>query len=78
MRQQYHLARACKPHELRIDGRLVLEDVEAGAADVAGFDEAGEGVLVDDFAACGVDDIGLGTEQLEPPRREEMVGRRRG
>ena len=42
--------------QLRIDRRLVLEHVEAGARDVARLDHAGERVLVDHLAARRVDD----------------------
>ena len=42
--------------QLRIDRRLVLEHVEAGAGDLAGFDQARQRVLVDHLAARGVDD----------------------
>ena len=34
-------------------------------------------ILVDDLAARGVDDIGFRPHQLEPARREQMIGRRR-
>ena len=46
--------------EARVDRRLVLEHVEAGARDLAGLDHAGERVLVDDLAARRVDDDGPG------------------
>ena len=36
----------------------------------------GQRVLVDHFAARGVDDIGLRPQQLEPARRQQMIGRR--
>ena len=49
-------------HDLRqhlqpvIDGRLLLEDVERRAADLARFDRVGQRALVDQVAARGVDD----------------------
>ena len=63
--------------QLRVDRRLVLEHVEAGAGDLARLDHAGQRVLVDHLAARGVDDVGLGPQQLEPARREQVIGRRR-
>ena len=63
--------------ELRIDRRLVLEHVEAGAGDLAAADQADQRVLVDHFAARGVDDVGLRPDQLEAARRQQVIGRRR-
>src|SRR5665213_2687321 len=75
MGQQHDLAGFGELDEFRVDRRLVLEHVEAGASDAAGFDQTGERVLVDHLAARGVDDIGLGAEQLEPARRQQMISR---
>jgi hypothetical protein len=51
-----------------VGARLGGEDVEAGGADVAGVDRVGEGLLVDQPAAGGVDDdhagLGLGQRVL--------------
>ena len=63
--------------ELRTDRGLVLEHVEAGAGDFVRLDQARQRVLVDHLAARGVDDVGLGPDELEPPRRQQMIGRRR-
>ena len=69
---------ALRADQLRIDRGLVLEHVEAGAGDLAGFEHAGQRVLVDHLAARGVDDIGRRlADQLQPPRRQQMIGRRR-
>jgi hypothetical protein len=52
VRQQHHVVQL---EQLRIDRRLVLEHVEAGAGDLARLDQhAGHGVLVDHLAARGV------------------------
>ena len=78
----------CRPHmgqqdrivqfdQLGIDRRLVLEDVEAGAGHLAGSQHAGQGVLVDHLAAAGVDDDGGRLQQLQAPRREQVIGCRR-
>ena len=48
-----------------------------GAAKLVILDHAGERVLVDHLAARRVDDIGRRLHQREPPRREQMIGRRR-
>ena len=56
VRQQHDLAGARELDELRVDRRLVLEHVEAGAGDLARLDHAGQRVLVDHLAARGVDD----------------------
>src|SRR5437763_1117179 len=77
MRQQHDLAGPRELDQFRIDGGLVLEHVEPGAGDVAGLDQTRQRVLVDHFAARGVDDIGFGADQLEPPRRKQRVGRPR-
>jgi hypothetical protein len=37
----------------------------------------GQRVLVDHLAARGVDDIGVRLHQLQPPRRQQMIGGRR-
>ena len=42
MRQQNHLALLGEPHEAWIDGRFLLEHVEAGARDGARLDELGQ------------------------------------
>src|SRR5439155_1664826 len=44
VRQQYDLAYACELDQLRIDGRLVLENIEARAGDLAGGDQAHQGL----------------------------------
>ena len=41
------------------------------------FDQARQLVLVDHLAARGVDDIGRRLQQLQPPRRQQVVRRRR-
>src|SRR5688572_28925535 len=51
--------------ELRVDRRLVLENVESGSGNGARFDHAGELVFIDDFATRRIDDIGRGLQQLE-------------
>ena len=61
----------------RVHRRLVLEHVEAGAGDVAGFDQPRQRVLVDHLAARGVDDEGFRPQHLQPPRRQQVKGRRR-
>ena len=42
MRQQRHLAGLRQPDQFRVDRRLVLEHVEAGAGDLARFDQLGQ------------------------------------
>ena len=67
---------------------LVVEDVERGSGDVAGFEGVGEGFLDDEFAACAVDDAdallhdgeGVGIDEALGLRGEadvegEVVGR---
>ena len=44
--------------QLRVDRRLVLEDVETGAGDLAVLDHPDQRILVDDVAARRVDDVG--------------------
>ena len=61
MRQHHDLVAL---QQLRVDRRLVLEHVEAGAGDLAALDHAGQRVLVDHLAARGVDDIGRRLHQL--------------
>ena len=63
VRQQHDLAVARELDQLRVDRRLVLEHVEAGAGDVARFDQPRQRVLVDHLAARGVDDIGFRPQQ---------------
>ena len=70
MRQDHHLAGAREPDQLRIDRRLMLEHVEPGAGDLAGFDQLRQRILVDHLAARGIDQIGVGPDQLQPPRRQ--------
>jgi hypothetical protein len=77
MRQEHHLALAGELDEPRADRGLLLEHVEAGRRDLAALDQSGQRVLVDHLAAGSVDHDRLGLEQLEPPRRQEVVGRRR-
>src|SRR6516165_3057774 len=77
MRQQHDLAGARELDQLWIDGRLMLEHVETSAGDVFGLDQARQRVLVDHLAARGIDDKGFRTDQLEPPRRKQMIRRRR-
>ena len=63
--------------------RLRGEDVEAGAADMAAIDRGGERTLVDQFAACGVDENRtafhggkfLGVEKADQLRRQPRVQR---
>ena len=52
-------------------------DIEPGASDIAGLQHLGQGVFVDDLAARGVDDDGMGLQQLQTPSRQKVVGRRR-
>ena len=59
-----------------VDGRRVLEDVEAGSRDLSGLDQASQLILVDDLTARRVDDIGRRLQQLQPARREQMIGGR--
>ena len=59
----------------RIDSRLVLEDIEARAADLSRLDHPGKGILVDDLAARRIHDIGRRLQKLQPPRRQKVEGR---
>ena len=43
----------------------------------AGLDQARQLVLVDHLAARGVDEIGVRLQQLQPARRQQVIGRRR-
>ena len=63
--------------QARIDRGFVFEDVEAGAAEFARLQCADQSVLVDHLAARRVDDIGVGTHQLQAGRIEQVVGRGR-
>ena len=63
--------------QLRIDRRLVLEDVEPGAGDLAVLKHLDQRILVDDVAARRVDDVGGRLHQRQPARRQQMEGRRR-
>ena len=56
VRQKHDLAGACKPQELRVHGRFMLEDVETRAADLAVPNETHECRLVDDLT--GAIDLG--------------------
>lgn len=47
-------------------GRFGVEDVEPGPREGARLQGVGEGVLVDEGPACGVDDEGGGLEKGEP------------
>ena len=66
MRQQNDFARARELDELGTDGGLVFENIETGAGDFAGFDQARKRIFVDDLAAGGVDDVSLGPDELQP------------
>ena len=54
-------------------GRFGIEDVEAGA-DLLRGERGGEGGLVDDFAAGGVDENGVGFHQREAGGGDEFFG----
>jgi len=71
VRQQDHVGELA---QLRIDCRLVLEHVEAGAGKLATLQHPGQRRLIDHLAARGVDDDRLRPQQLEPARREQMEG----
>src|SRR6185437_9368289 len=58
--------------QLRAHRRLMLEDVEPAAGELAVHQHAGERVLVDDLAARRVDDDAMQAEQLETTRREQV------
>ncbi len=73
MRQQYRLLGLEQP---RVDRRLMLEDIESGAAQFACLQHAGQGVLVDHLAARGVHDDGFLLHQFQAPRREQVIGGR--
>ncbi len=77
MRQQGHFAGLGELHELRRNGRLVLEPVETGAGDFAVFEHPAKRVFVDDLAARGVVHYGIGAQIFEAARREQVIGRRR-
>ncbi len=68
---------AVRREQTRIDCRLVLEDVEAGAGDGTRFQEPDKLIFVDDLTACGVHEIGGRLQELQPPRRKKVIGRRR-
>ena len=53
----------------------MFEHVEPGACDLATLQHLHKRGLVDDFATRGVHDDGVGPQVLEPPRREQMIGR---
>ena len=55
----------------------MLVDVEAGAGELVRLQHAHQRILVDHLAACGVDDDGGGLHQLQPPRRQQVIGRGR-
>ena len=59
--------------------RLVLEHVEAGAGDHARRERLGERGLVDDRAACRVDEVGVAAHLAQPRGRDQMrrLGRER-
>ena len=73
VRQQHDLARARQFDELGVDGGLMLEHVQTGTGDLARRDQPHQGIFVDDFAARSVDDIGLRTDELEPPGRKQVI-----
>ena len=56
--RMHHLALGGELDQLRIDRRLVLEDVEAGARELAVLQHLDQRILVDDVAARRVDDVG--------------------
>src|SRR4051812_46388875 len=57
--------------------RLLLENVEAGAGELAGYQRLMQRRLHDDPAARGVDQVGRGFHVLQP-RRIEQANRLRG
>src|SRR5512132_1636685 len=61
--------------QLWVDRWLVLEDVEAGAGDLAVPQHPGERGLVDHLAPRGVDDDRIRPHQLEAARGEQMEAR---
>ncbi len=63
--QQHDLSHARELHELRIDCGLMLEHVEAGTGDLSRGDHPHQRILVDNLAACRVDNIGLRPDVLE-------------
>ena len=62
--------------ELGVDRRLVLIDVQARPGQFAALEHAGQGGFVDDLAAGGVHQEGVGLHELQAPRRKQMVGGR--
>ncbi len=59
-----------------VAGRLLREDVDRGAEQVAGFQGAGQGVDVDDAAARGVDQIAALLHRLELIGADHVAGLR--
>ena len=66
-----------RPSSFGIDRGLVLEHVQPGAGDLAVGQHPGQRILVDHLAARRVDHDGVGLEQLEAARRQQVIGRRR-
>lgn len=60
-----------------VDARLVLEDVEAGAVEVAGLEGGDEGGFVEDWAAGGVDEDGVGFHERQAAGVDEVASLRR-
>src|SRR5258708_12702191 len=73
MRQQRYLAGLRQPHQFRIDRGFVLVDVQAGAGDVAGFDQFDQRVFVDYLAARGVADIAALPPHFHPPPPHQIT-----
>ena len=57
VRQQDYVVQS---HQLRVYRRFVFEHVEPGACNFAGLQQPGQGGFVNDLAARGVDDNGVG------------------
>ena len=60
-----------------VAGRLLREDVDRGAEQVAGFQGVGKGVDVDDAAARGVDQVRALLHRLELVRADHVARLRR-
>ena len=60
--------------QARVHGRLAVEDIEPGAVDRSRLQGIGQGVLVDDRAACRVDDDGGRLHEGQFGGADEMAG----
>ena len=71
MGKEHHIRERPEP---RIDGRLILEDIEGCAAELTCLQRPNHGRLVNNLAPSGVHDVCVALHQLQTTRIEKVVG----